>query len=323
MAKMKLEEQLVGRAPVLEPRVPILGPDLAELARPVGEDERASLVGDSRFVGVVGVVESSAGEPAARELILEVAVGAESIHRGPETLAAAPHELGPPEEMGVDGAPQGPVAERRVGPKEAGRRGVGRAIVPVSDGTAEVDVDGLREVLVSAEVPHVGRGRPAAGAAKISRLAAEDLAGRLQEEPGVRDQVGDRDPGVGHAVFAAEETLAHEGPVDEGKDVVVLGVDLAEGVAHLPRLQEKAAREGGKGDERLLDADLFGAEGEKEVPARVGIDHRLKRELGLVHLEGRLASTRALARGPNEVADGGHVGVEDLRRGRRATVHGE
>ena len=91
--------------------------------------------------------------------------------------------------------------------------------------------------------------------------------------------------------------------------------------AHLADLHQQAARQRRERDEALLDAHLF-AEGEEEVGARVGIDDRLKRRLGFVQLEGRLAA-RWRSDGAEEVADHRDVGIEDLGRGRRVAVHGQ
>jgi hypothetical protein len=154
-------------------------------------------------------------------------------------------------------------------------------------------------------------------------LSAVDLPGRLEEQPGVRDEVGQGDPVVGEALLAAGQVLRHEGPVGEGQHVDVHCVHLAEGVAQLPGLEEEAAGGGGEGDVRLLHPDLVRAVGEEEVGAGVGIDDRLEAELGLVQLEGGLAAARGLPDGADEVADGRDVGVEDLGAGCGASVQGQ
>ena len=60
-------------------RAAVLGADLAELARPEGQDERAAGVAQPRRLGALGVVVAHAGDPAAGELVLEVAVAAHGV----------------------------------------------------------------------------------------------------------------------------------------------------------------------------------------------------------------------------------------------------
>src|SRR5512146_1992927 len=78
----ELEQQLVGGLVLPEARVAVLGSDLAELARPVREDERAAPVAQARVLGPLGVVVAQAGEPAPPELVLQVTVAADGVPRG-------------------------------------------------------------------------------------------------------------------------------------------------------------------------------------------------------------------------------------------------
>src|SRR2546427_608934 len=56
--ELELEQQLVGGHPLGVARPPVLPADLAELARPVGQDERAAAVAGVRVGGPLGLVEA-------------------------------------------------------------------------------------------------------------------------------------------------------------------------------------------------------------------------------------------------------------------------
>ncbi len=81
----------------------------------------------------------------------------------------------------------------------------------------------------------------------------------------------------------------------------------------LPTLREEAPGERRERDVAFLDAHLLGTEGEEEVGARVRVDDRLERELRLLEAQRRLSAPGRRAHDAHEVADGRHVGVEDLR----------
>src|SRR5262245_7244415 len=121
--KEELEEQIVGVVALAEARVPVLGADLAELARPEGQDEGCALVDEERVRRALGVIVAEPAEPASRELVLAEGVHAEGVETADLLLALAPDELAAREEPAVDGAPQRPVAEGGVDTEEP-RRGV-------------------------------------------------------------------------------------------------------------------------------------------------------------------------------------------------------
>ena len=95
--------------------------------------------------------------------------------------------------------------------------------------------------------------------------------------------------------------------------MVVERVHLPECRAHLADLRQQAARELGKCQEALFEVDALFSERDEEVGARVRIDHRLKSGLRFVHLERRSRTHRVPAGSAEEVADDGHVRIEDLR----------
>src|SRR5260221_5356441 len=182
----ELEQELVGGAPFPETGVAVLGADLAELARPIGEDEGAALVGEGGVLRAVREVVARAREPPPPELVFEIAIAAEGIGGLHEVLPPAPGELGAREEMRVDGPPERPVAERAVEAEEAGRGIGGHPIVAVGHGAAQVHVGGLRDVLIRAEMADVGQ-IAARGRFEDRRVAPVGPRRGLPEDPGVRE----------------------------------------------------------------------------------------------------------------------------------------
>src|SRR6266481_1574300 len=119
--ELELEEELVGLDALSVIRMPVLAAHLAELAGPVGEDERGALVGERGIVGALRTVEAQRREPALRELVLQGGVSPEGMGLGRVLqVAAAPDQLGAPEEPVIDRAPQGAPAQREVGAYQRG-----------------------------------------------------------------------------------------------------------------------------------------------------------------------------------------------------------
>ena len=190
-----------------------------------------------------------------------------------------------------------------------------------SIGHAEVDVARLAEVAVSAEMTDVAQIAALARVEDLVGVAAEYLAGRFEKQPWVRNQPGNRDPRVVDAVLAAHEVPGGERPIGPRQDMRVKRVDLAERRALLAHLHQQPARERGERDEAFFDADAGLAEREEEVGARVGIDDGLERCLGFRKRHRRLRPHGVAPRRAKEIADDGHVGVEDLRRRRNVAVN--
>src|SRR4029077_459554 len=121
----KLKQKFVGVVVtrgrgVQQMAIAILSTDLAELARPVGQDTRKTSVGETRAVGVAAAIKASADSPAAIETVFGVSVHAESVLRlenvgGRELVACAPEEFGAEEERVVDGAAERLPAQRGIG----------------------------------------------------------------------------------------------------------------------------------------------------------------------------------------------------------------
>src|SRR6188474_2554086 len=77
--EQELEQELVGDNAFRVRGAPVLTAHLAELAGPVGHDERRSVIVESRIGGALGPVPSDVGEPSPRELVLPARVVAERL----------------------------------------------------------------------------------------------------------------------------------------------------------------------------------------------------------------------------------------------------
>src|SRR5438552_1678545 len=177
----------------------------------------------------------------------------------------------------VDGAAEGLPTESGVSRIKVGQkiRGVkNRAadaggVVAASVGSAEIDVGRFAEVAVEAKMADNAGVLAAVGGENVTRIAPENL-GRSLEEPVFRggEETRKGDAGIVDAVFAADETVGHQRPVNERQGVVVDGVDLAEFGAHLADFQKESGRERSKGDVTFLDVHAFFAEGDKGLGER-------------------------------------------------------
>src|SRR5438093_8516704 len=234
--KLHLEEQLVGLDVFGVLRVAVLPADLAELAGPVREEGRDALVLERGVVGPVRAVQPHAREPALGELVLPRDVGAEGLGRARLQLLPAPHRLRAEAQARVDAPAQRPPAEGEIrSPQPCLERGP-RVVVALRERSAEIEVGGLGEVAVAAHAPDVGEIAPRWRAEQLRRFAPVHLGRGLEEEDLVGEEPAHGDPGVGDALFAADEVLGHERPVRPRHHVVVHLVDLAERATHLADL---------------------------------------------------------------------------------------
>jgi hypothetical protein len=102
--------------------------------------------------------------------------------------------------------------------------------------------------------------------------------------------------------------------------VRVESVHLPECRAHLPGLDQPTSRQRRKRHEPFLEVDSLLAERQKKVGARIRVDDRLERHFRLRHVQRRFRPNLVRTRRPEEVADHGHVRIEDLRRCRHVAV---
>src|SRR3990172_2264513 len=100
-----LEQEFPGQPPIVtEADLPILAPDLRELARPKRQDPRPTAIQNRRLSRAIRLVVPATDEPTPRELVVEGSVEAKGLLDQGEILAAAPHEFGPGRQRTVDRA---------------------------------------------------------------------------------------------------------------------------------------------------------------------------------------------------------------------------
>ena len=154
-------------------------------------------------------------------------------------------------------------------------------------GDTEVDVGGLRDIAVTAQVGHRAHITALRGMEDIAGVSTKQLAGSFQKDPlrGGQDAFNG-EARVVDTVLARDQVVTHQRALDPGQNMVMHRVDLAEGGAHLTHLRHEAAGQSRESDVAFLQVHAFLAKGNEEVAAGVGIDDRLESDLGLVHLEG-------------------------------------
>src|SRR5947209_19922952 len=91
--KLELEQQLVRRRSERIVGASELRANLAELARPVGDDERSAGVRQRCVVGAVAAVVARAGEPSPPDLIVAGYIEARAALQSDRHIAPAPDPL--------------------------------------------------------------------------------------------------------------------------------------------------------------------------------------------------------------------------------------
>src|SRR6266478_1260880 len=159
----------------------------------------------------------------------------------------------------------------------------------------------------------------AVGGENVAGIAAVNL-GRSLEKPVFRrrQEPRKRDAGIVDAVFAADEIVGHQRPVNERQSVIVDGVDLAEFGAHLADFQKEPCRKRSKGDITFLDVYAGFAEGDESIGTRIGINNGLHADFGFVEFERARWRNGVAASSADEVANQTDVRVEQLGVGSRA-----
>src|SRR5262249_13411686 len=199
----------------------VLGANLAELARPVGQDSRKAGIGQPRISGVATAVKAAAHSPAPVHTIVDGGIQAEGvlclkIIGGGELIARAPDKLAPEENGVVDGAAQGFPAERGVRAIERGQELGADLIMAARVRCAEIEVHRFVQILVSAQVADNADALAAGGGEYIGRIAAEDLRWALGE-PFFRplQEARQGEAGIVDAILPAHEIVGDKRPVDK------------------------------------------------------------------------------------------------------------
>src|SRR6266566_2674199 len=334
----KLKQELVGVGETSVGYVPqmsvtILATNLAKLARPVREDTRKPCVRQVGIGGSSASVETASGRPAAVEAVFGVRVHPQcvlrlkNIERG-ELIAGAPKKLVAEKERMVDGPAQRLPAQRGVGAVQIGeevlrieRRTDSRVVVPASVRPAEVDVGRFAEIAVEPKMTDDADVLAAVGGENVIGITTINL-GRSLKEPvlGRRQEPRERNARIIDAVFAPNEIVCDERPIDERQGVIMNGVDPPKFSAHFADLQKQARRKRCERDVAFFNVHSFLAKREKGISPRVGVDDGLHADLGLVQFERARRRNRVVTGVANKVANQTYVWIEQLGVGGGSAV---
>src|SRR5215831_2744912 len=172
--ELQLKEKLVGRRVFgAELDATVLTAQKAELARHVGDEQRAPGVADGGIGRPIRPVESRTNRPAACHLIVTRHVVAERVLLTGRLIALAPDQLRPSDEGVIDGALQRTPAQSGVDAIELRDepRAVGSepgVVVAVRVRATDVDVGAFAQVLIPANVPDVAQ---IAARARLEKIA--------------------------------------------------------------------------------------------------------------------------------------------------------
>src|SRR5260370_2088785 len=92
---------------------------------------------------------------------------------------------------------------------------------------------------------------------------------------------GGRHAGVIDAIFASDEIVGDERPINVGERMIVDRIDLAKVSAHLADFQQQASGKRREGRVGLFHTDASLAEGEEGIGTGVGVDNGLNGDFGL------------------------------------------
>src|SRR5262249_34256839 len=224
--EQELEEQFIRIAALRTAALAVmaeavLGANLTELARPVGQDSRKAVIDQPRVSGAATAVKAATHGPTAVQTIVDGGIQAEGALclktiDGGELITRAPDQLAPEENGVVDGAAQGFPAERGVRAIERGQEAGAEFIMAARVRCAEIEVRRFVQIFVSAQVADNADALAAVGGEDVGRIAAEYLRGAL-EEPVFRrlQEARQGEAGVVDAVLPAHEIVGDKRPVDK------------------------------------------------------------------------------------------------------------
>src|SRR4051812_46722616 len=141
-------------------RETIFAAQLAELAGPVGQGCRNSLISQIAEAAAIGIIEAPAAEPAPPKLVIGRRIKAERLLLRRELLPLAPYEFASTDEGMVDGTPQRLPAQGRVDAIQLGHEiacstteGNG-IVVAASVGQSEIKIGRFADVFISPQMLH-------------------------------------------------------------------------------------------------------------------------------------------------------------------------
>ena len=101
----ELEQQLITVLAFSEMSEAVLAADLAELAGPVSENSRKTVIDQIRGTGSARTIKAASDRPSAVEAVIAGGKKTEGALREGELLATAPDEFGSADKIMVYGAP--------------------------------------------------------------------------------------------------------------------------------------------------------------------------------------------------------------------------
>src|SRR5215467_9137946 len=151
--KLKLEQKFVRRQSLRVTGALELPANLAELARPVSQDQRSPGVDQLRVVEATGMVVACTEKPSARDLVFSGNVEARRGRKGLQRLfGTVPDVLETAHQRVVNRAPQRLPAHRGVHAIELVDQGLSDRRMAPRIGNAQIDIGGLGDVPIGAQV---------------------------------------------------------------------------------------------------------------------------------------------------------------------------
>src|SRR5437588_2640039 len=132
----------------------VLSTDLTELARPVGQHCRSSLVREIREFTSRGAVKSPAHKPAPSHLIIARSVEAERTLLTRDLLPLAPYEFAAPHKRMINRSSQRPPPQGGVNPIQVRQKVRSLIVMPSRIRETEIKIRGFGQVAVAAQVQH-------------------------------------------------------------------------------------------------------------------------------------------------------------------------
>src|SRR5919109_2791274 len=118
----------------------VLPAHLTELAGPISQHRRGTLVGQAGGLGAVRLIISSANEPTTAQLVITRGVKAEGTLLKGQLLALAPDEFTTSHQGMVDGTPQRPPAQGGVDAIKLGQEVSAQIVVSARIGQTNIEI---------------------------------------------------------------------------------------------------------------------------------------------------------------------------------------
>src|SRR5438093_1857459 len=217
--KNHLHQQLVRILILRIPRKPVLTANLAEFARPVSQNDGASVVSQIGQLAALGAVETPANKPASSKLVIGRGIHAKCPLLTGQLLSLAPDQLAAPYKRMVNGSSQRLPAQGRIDSVQICKKIGTKIIVTASIRNTDVQIRGLSNVLVAPQMRHCADILPFPGfedaLKSSSRVTPEHLARGLEKQSLWRwNNALNGKSGIVNAIFTANQIGRNQRPVD-------------------------------------------------------------------------------------------------------------